>query len=144
MRNIIKNLAKQVSLFGIGGVVYILLEELFRGHTHWTMFIVGGICFFLIGLINEIFPWSYPVWKQCGIGAIIVTVVEFCSGCIINLYLKWNVWDYSGLPFNVLGQICLPFTMLWFALSFVAILLDDWIRWKYFEEEKPTYNWGWK
>lgn len=101
------------------------------------MFCVGGLCFWLIGLINEVLPWEMPFWKQCIIGAVIVTAVEFLTGCIINLLLGWDVWDYSNMPFNVLGQICLPFSLLWILLSAVAIVLDDRLRYWIYGEEKP-------
>ena len=127
-------------LIGIGGLLYVLIEILFRGHSHWTMFCVGGLCFWLIGLINEIIPWEMPLWKQCIIGATIVTAVEFLSGCIINLWLGWNVWDYSNMPLNFLGQVCLPFSLLWVLLSAVAIVLDDYLRYWIYGEEKPHYK----
>ena len=127
-------------LIGIGGLLYVLIEILFRGHSHWTMFLVGGLCFWLLGLINEVIPWEMQLWKQCIIGAAIVTVVEFLSGCIINIWLGWNVWDYSNIPFNVLGQICLPFSLLWVLISAVAIVLDDYLRYWIYGEEKPHYK----
>ena len=127
-------------LIGIGGLMYVLIELAFRGRSHWTMFLVGGLCFWLIGLINEVLPWEMPLWKQCIIGAVIVTVVEFLAGCIINLLLGWDVWDYSNMPFNVLGQICLPFSLLWILLSAVAIVLDDRLRYWIYGEEKPHYK----
>lgn len=127
-------------LIGIGGLLYVLIELAFRGRSHWTMFLVGGLCFWLIGLINEVIPWGMPFWKQCIIGAVIVTAVEFLTGCIINLWLCWNVWDYSNVPFNVLGQICLPFSLLWILLSAVAIVLDDHLRYWIYGEEKPHYK----
>jgi uncharacterized membrane protein len=77
--------------------------------------------------------------KQMFIGACIITILEFITGCIVNLYFKWNVWDYSHLPLNLLGQICLPFSIIWFFLSGIAILLDDYIRYELFDEEKPHY-----
>ena len=128
-------------LIGIGGLIYVLIELAFRGRSHWTMFIVGGLCFWLIGLINEVIPWEMSFWKQCIIGAVIVTAVEFLAGCIINLGLGWNVWDYSNIPFNILGQICLPFSMLWILISAVAIVLDDYLRYWIYGEEKPHYTW---
>ena len=128
-------------LIGIGGLLYVLIELAFRGRSHWTMFIVGGLCFWLIGLINEVIPWEMSFWKQCIIGAVIVTAVEFLAGCIINLGLGWNVWDYSNMPFNVFGQICLPFSMLWILISAVAIVLDDYLRYWIYGEEKPHYTW---
>ncbi len=128
-------------LIGIGGLLYVLVELAFRGRSHWTMFYVGGLCFWLIGLINEVLPWEMPLWKQCIIGAVIVTAIEFLAGCIINLWLGWDVWDYSNMPFNVLGQICLPFSLLWILLSAVAIVLDDHLRYWMYGEEKPHYTW---
>lgn len=127
-------------LFGIGGLIYFGIEMLYRGHSHWTMFFVGGLCFVLVGAINEYFPWEMPLWKQAIIGALIITSVEFVSGCIINLWLGWNVWSYSNQPFNVLGQICLPFSVLWVVVSIFGIILDDYLRYWLFGEEKPRYK----
>lgn len=118
--------------------MYLEIEMLFRGRTHWTMFIVGGICFYLVGLVNEVIPWEMPIWQQCFIGALIITFVELISGCIINLILEWNVWDYSEMPFNVLGQICLPFSLVWYAISALVIIMDDYMRYA-MGEEKPRY-----
>lgn len=131
---------KALVLWGIGGLLYICCELLFRGHSHWTMFIVGGICFVLIGAINELLPWDMPIWQQAIIGAVIVTVVELISGCIINIWLGWAVWDYSDMPYNLFGQICLPFTAIWVLLSTAAIILDDYLRYWLFGEEKPFYK----
>lgn len=128
-------------LWGIGGLLYVILEMIWRGYSHWTMYLVGGICFLLIGAINEIIPWEMPLLWQCIIGALIVTSVELVSGCIINIWLGWHVWDYSDMPFNLWGQICLPFSLLWVLISAVAIVLDDWLRYWLFKEEKPHYFW---
>lgn len=128
-------------LWGIGGLLYVLCELVFRGRSHWTMFIVGGLCFWLIGLINEVIPWEMPIWQQCIIGSVIITAVEFAAGCIINIGLGWQVWDYSGLPFNILGQVCLPFTVLWGFLAAAGIILDDYLRYWLFGEDKPHYSW---
>lgn len=122
-----------------GGLIYLLIEMMFRGHTHWTMLFVGGICFVLVGLINEIFPWDMSFALQCIIGGAIITAVEFLSGCVINLWFGLGVWDYSNLPFNILGQVCLPFTFLWVLISIPAILLDDYLRY-FMGEEKPRYK----
>lgn len=131
---------KALVLWCIGGLLYICCELFFRGHSHWTMFIVGGICFVLIGAINELIPWEMPIWQQASIGALIVTAIEFVSGCIINLRLGWAVWDYSDMPLNVLGQVCLPFTLVWFFIAIAAIILDDYLRYWLFREEKPVYR----
>ena len=131
---------KALVLWSIGGLIYICCELLFRGYSHWTMFFVGGICFLCIGAINEFIPWEMPIWQQAIIGSVIVTAIEFISGCIINIWLGWNVWDYSDMPCNLLGQICLPFTAIWLILSIVAVILDDYLRYWMFGEEKPHYK----
>ena len=136
----IATVVKNLILFEIGGLIYSLIEIIYRGNTHWTMFIVGGLCFLLVGWINKFFSWDLALWKQMLIGGIIITAVEFVSGCIINLWLGWNVWDYSHVPLNILGQVCLPFYFAWVGLSLIAIILDDIIRWLFFNEEKPRYK----
>lgn len=139
MKNL-KIVFKYAILFVVGGMAYCGIELLWRGRTHWTMFIVGGICFLFCGSINEFFSWDLALWKQMLICAVGVTGIEFLSGIIINIIFKLNVWDYSNLPFNVMGQISLLFSVLWFFLSAVAIVLDDYLRYWWFDEEKPHYR----
>lgn len=136
----LRELIKLLILFYIGGFIYYDLEILFRGYSHWSMFIVGGIAFVLIGGINIWFTWEMPLWKQCIIATFIILVLELISGYIVNIQLGLNVWDYSNLPCNLLGQISLPYTVIWYVLSVVAIFLDDYIRWIIFKEEKPHYK----
>lgn len=131
---------KTLVLFLIGAVLYAAIELLWRGHTHWTMAVLGGLLFLLLGGLNNWIPWEMPLLWQIVIGTGIVTATEFAAGCILNLWLKLDIWDYSGMPFNVLGQICPQFTAAWIALSIVAIVLDDYIRYWLFGEEKPKYK----
>lgn len=135
-----KNAFKYLFLWITGGVIYIALEMLFRGHSHWTMFILGGICFVFLGLINEIIPWEIPLWQQMLVGACIVTVLEFITGCIVNLWLDWGVWDYSNMPGNILGQICPAFFIIWLPVSLAGIVLDDWLRYWLWGEKRPHYT----
>ena len=104
------------------------------------MFLPGVVCFYLIGLINEFYPWDMPLISQMFISSIIITTLEFIFGVILNIWLKLGIWDYSNMPYNLCGQICLLFSILWFLLSSVAIILDDFVRWKLFGEEKPRYH----
>ena len=137
----IKYLLEIFILFCVGGTIYILFEMGFRGYSHWTMFIVGGLCFLCIGALNNRIGWDFPVEYQCLIGAVIVTIIEFISGYIINIKLGWDVWDYSNMPFNLLGQICLPFAILWLPIVALAIVVDDWVKYLLFHSKKPHYRW---
>ena len=128
-------------LFFVGATVYVIIEKLYRGYSHWTMFLLGGICFIALGLINEVIPWDMPLLLQMLVGGAIITVLEFITGCVVNIWLGWNVWDYSELPYNLWGQISLFSSIGWVGLSLVGIMLDDFIRWKFFSEDKPHYRW---
>lgn len=133
-------LLKRLILFGLGGITYFMIEVLWRGYSHVSMFLLGGICFVLIGLINEYFDWDMPLWKQMLISTILITMLEFLFGVTLNIKLGLGIWNYSNLRFNILGQVSLGYSILWFFLSLPAIFLDDWLRWKLFEEEKPGYK----
>lgn len=137
--HILNQVLKHLFLFLLGGILYYYVEVLFRGYSHWSMFILGAICFMFCSLQNELKIWQAPLWKQVIRCTIFVLCGEFITGCIVNLWLGWHVWDYSMEPFNVLGQICLKMGVLFSGLCFVAIVLDDVLRWLVFEEEKPEY-----
>lgn len=137
----IKIFIKYLILFLLGGYTYYGIEILWRGHSHYSMIICGGICFIYAGLQNEQVEWDYPFWKQVLRVEAFILIAEFVTGCIVNLWLGLNVWDYSGLPGNILGQTCPQFALLFLPLSAIAIIVDDFVRWKWFDEEKPRYKW---
>lgn len=129
-------------LFLIGGGVYAWLEVLWRGYTHWTMFLLGGVCFVVMGLLNEYkIPWHWCLLRQSIVSACVITVLEFAAGYIVNIRLGWQVWDYSDLPFSLYGQICLYYFLLWIPLSMAGIVLDDWIRYIVYVNVKKWSPW---
>ena len=127
-------------LFLIGGFAYGAIENLSRGYSHISMFIAGGICFILIGELNERVSWNFSLVGQMAISAVIITLIEFITGLIVNVWLRLDVWDYSDLPYNIMGQVCLLFTNIWFFISLFAIFLDDYLRYYLMGEEKPRYK----
>ena len=113
------------TLMGLfGGLVYMGIEILWRGHTHWSMGVLGGLCFVFIGLLDEWFEHP-PLLLQMVQGAAIVTMLELITGIIVNLHLGWDVWDYSDMPGNFMGQVCPQFAVAWFFLSAAAIKLEN-------------------
>lgn len=137
---LVKLILKYIFLFIIGGATYYMVEILWRGYSHWTMFILGGICFLFAGIQNEYIEWEYPLWRQVLNVDVFVIISEFITGCIVNLYFHWNVWDYSNLPFNILGQSCPQFALLFMPICLFAIVLDDYVRYFIFHEDKPHYK----
>ena len=136
-----RRLAELLTLWLIGGAVYYGIEMLWRGYSHPSMFIVGGLCFLAVGAINNCLSWELGIVWQSLIGAGIITVVELVAGIVFNVWLGLGVWDYSALPLNFMGQICLWFTLLWIPIAAFAIWLDDWCRHILFRERRPRYTW---
>lgn len=134
-----RRICKALILATIGGVVYASMELAFRGRTHWTMAVLGGVLFVVIGLFNEVLPWEMSLTLQAVLGSLVVTGMELVAGILLNCWLGLDIWDYSNLPFNLWGQICLPFSALWVLLAGVAVVLDDWLRYWMFGEDRPHY-----
>ena len=128
---------KFVFLFWFGGSTYVTFEVFFRSHSHWTMFLLAGALFVFVDLLNEV--WSWNILTQTLFSLFIVTSAEFTAGIVLNRWLGLGIWDYSNEPFNLMGQICLPFILMWIPLILLAIVVGDIIRWRFFREERPHY-----
>ena len=111
---------KNCLLFYTGGTVYLSLELLYRGRSHGSMFLAGGLCFLLIGHMNRVEP-KLPLPLRALVGALIVTAVELGTGMVFNR--QYQVWDYRDQPGNFMGQICPLFSALWVPLSLMALVL---------------------
>ncbi len=120
MKLLLHTVPTPVLLFLLGAAGYPLIELSWRGRTHWTMSLAGGVSMVLLLLISRT---ALPLPLMWFSGALAITAVEFSIGCVVNLGLHWEIWDYSKLPMNLLGQVCLPFTAAWFVLSIPAVSL---------------------
>ncbi len=103
---------ENAAVFVLGGISYGVIELLWRGYTHWSMVLTGGGCLLFLYHWKKIFP-RQGIAIFCAVSMLVITEAEFLVGLLVNLLLGWNVWDYSKLPFNLLGQICLPYSLLW-------------------------------
>lgn len=138
MKKTLMKIIEYIVIFIVGAITYLLIEILWRGYTHWTMGILGGTVIILVGLINEVTRKDLPLIIQAPLASIIITLIEYWAGYILNIQLGMNIWDYSDLPLNVDGQVCLYFSLLWMILGIVASIFDDLVRWRLFGEEKPN------
>ena len=113
------------ALFGlIAGNIYLLIELVWRGRTHWTMLPLAAAIFVCAGILDEC-ENPPPFWVQVTIGTIIATALELAAGLLLNVWMGLGVWDYSNLPGNILGQICPQFTVAWALLMIVSIKLEN-------------------
>jgi len=109
--------------FWIGAVGYPLLELAYRRRTHPSMALAGGLATMALGRISKT---DRPLWQQSLLGGLVITGIEYGIGLIFNR--RYRVWDYRRTPFNVKGQICLPFTALWCGLSAAMLGLMRLVR----------------
>ena len=111
-----------------GGILYFYLEIAFRGYSHYSMLICGGLCFLLVGKTGQRIEKTCRVeWIRIIIimiyGALIITGLEFLTGLIVNKIFDVGVWDYSNMKYNLMGQICLQYSLLWAGLSLACVYI---------------------
>lgn len=128
-----------------GGTLYFFLEVAYKsltGHPErisWTMLVLAIVLCIPVERAGYQLPWACPLWLQAAVCAALVTLVEFCAGCVLNLWLGLDIWDYSALPLHLYGQVCLPFSLAWWVLCFAFIPVFDCLRWAVIGGEKPKY-----
>lgn len=113
-------------VFLIGAIGYALVEIVWRGFSHWSMMITGGLCLMIFYKINV--KNNFSILQRCLMAMVIVTSFEFVVGGFVNLVWGMNVWDYSNQLFNLKGQICPLFSMVWFFMGIPMSLITNLIR----------------
>ena len=106
--------------FLLGCLGYPLLELAYRGRTHWTMSVVGGCSLSLLRCVQKRYA-KRPLWERALRGGLIITGLEYVVGRILNR--DYRIWDYRHMPLSLHGQICLPYTLCWCALSGAILAL---------------------
>ncbi len=107
--------------FLTGAIGYPLIELMWRGRTHWSMSLAGGLAMKLICKADMLHK---PRWIKALICSAGITGIEAACGLTWNR--KHQVWDYRRMPCNWRGQICLPFSTAWFAMSWCILTVCDW------------------
>lgn len=130
---------KTIILFAIGFCSYITLEVLFRGFSFPLMGVCGGISILVLDKINDNISWNVDLLLQGIIGSIFISGLEFIIGTLsLTGYLPL-MWDYSTIPLNYRGIVCLPFSALWVFLSIIAIFIADAYNYYVLEQTQCPY-----
>ena len=140
MKDILKRVIKYTVLFIAFSALYVWIEIMFRNRSDRSMLALSGVLGVTLGLLNNIISWSMGLVQQGLIGGVlIVTPMEYFVGkFLVNQDL--SIWNYNNMPWNIDGQICLPFTLIWCIISVIVVVLDDYLRYFIFDEEKPHYK----
>lgn len=140
---------KNLTLFILFGIFYNFIEVCYTALVGWSfslagktslwMTLVGGFLGVVLGYFNErgSHVRSKPILIQCLLGGLYITVLEFLSGLLLNVALGFNLWDYSHIPGNILGQVNPMHSFFWVAITPLAFWLDDVMRFYLYQEEKP-------
>lgn len=134
-----KTILKNVVLFGVGTITYMLIEQIYRGYTFFEMGICGGIAIIILDKINNYISWDMDILLQGCIGSALITGMEFIIGNLSLAGVLPKMWDYSNVWMNYKGIICLPFSLIWIVLSICAIMLADAINYYIFDELPIPY-----
>lgn len=133
---------KSILLFLVGYCTYISIEVTYRNISYPIMGICGGLAILLLDKINDNISWNIDLCLQGLCGSTLITFFELIIGEIaLHTSLLPVMWDYSNVPLNFDGVICLPFSIVWFFLSILAIFLADAINYYVLDEPQvPYYN----
>lgn len=111
---------ERAMLFLLGGGGYLAIELAWRGASHWTMFLAGGICLCVLQAL-AVRPVCLPL--AAGAGAAAVSGLEVCIGLACREVLHIAVWDYSAEWGNLAGLVCPRYCLYWFLLCGWVILV---------------------
>ena len=92
-------------------------------------FVAGPLCpiYGFGAMLFEIFLpelTEYPFFLFLG-GFVLSSLLEYSTGMFFEKVYKKKLWDYSRFRYNIGGYICLPFSLLWGALSVVTVMFAD-------------------
>lgn len=139
---------KDLTIFTLMGICYVFIEIAFSsivslkpaliGQSSLWMFLVGGLLGLTLGKMNEIKTTRNLIYPfNILAGAAMITLNELISGIILNIWLGFDIWDYSSATYNFLGQIDMVHSLCWIALTPFIFWVDDVMKHYMFEEPKP-------
>ena len=111
-----------------GGFAYGLIELTARGRTHITMGLLGGAAMCFIHRLNEENRNAADAFFKLMLSAAVITLAELLTGLLLNVKMGLRIWNFSRMPYNLYGQICPAFSLMWYFLSGVGMLFDSMLR----------------
>ena len=139
LRALSKRISECFFFWTLGGTIYYGIELWFRGFSHWSMFVLGGLVFGFCVMQGVQMKWTEGLGIQIIRAVLYAVSLEFTTGIIFNKWLRRNIWDYSDQPFQLWGQICLPFMIIFSGLILIAIILGGILSSAIYKDPKPNF-----
>ncbi len=125
----------------VGGI-YFIIEYIYKQRmSHWSMFLLAGICGLIAMLLNDRYTYEMDFLLQIFVCTSVCTTLEYLVGITLNS--DYNIWDYRMLWGNINGQICPLFSFIWAYLFTLLIPILDYVEWNIFKnktEVRPYYK----
>ena len=67
---------------------------------------------------------SAPIFLFIG-GALLATALELITGVLLERIFRQKWWDYSNVPWNFNGHICLKYSLVWGVLSLLCLFVGN-------------------
>ena len=67
---------------------------------------------------------SAPIFLFIG-GALLATALELVTGVLLERIFRQKWWDYSNVPWNFNGHICLKYSLVWGVLSLLCLFVGN-------------------
>lgn len=144
LRHIKYKLGLFILIFILCGVIYYSMELIWRGYSHYSMFLCAGVAGLVIMFLNDHFyNFSTDFRIQSLTAGLICSIIEYGIGEIFNR--DYSIWDYRGLWGTISwldNQVNILFVGLWIVISCFAIPFLDYMQWKLGLGKKPWYRIG--
>lgn len=139
-----KKLIPLLIIFITSGLIYTVLEMLWRGYSHWTMFICAGVCgIVMMGINDGLLKFDTDFRVQVLVSALLCTAAELIFGLIFNS--DFTIWDYRdmiGTIHFLNDQINIFFILIWGIISVFGLPFLDWMQWRLGLGPRPYYKIG--
>ncbi len=80
-------------------------------------FLRGPVCpiygFGAAAVLTALIPFKNNLLILFVASALLTSAIEFITGFVLDKVFKNKWWDYSDIPFNLCGYICLKFSVVW-------------------------------
>lgn len=88
-------------------------------------FLNGPLCpiygFGVVGVVLALMPVKDDLWLLYLGSFLLTTLIEFVAGLALERIFHARWWDYSNTPLNIMGYVCLPFSLVWGAACLVIV-----------------------
>ena len=85
-------------------------------------------------VILLVFPLRKNMLLLYVASVVLTSVLELVTGFALEKIFHYRWWNYSDVPFNIDGYVCLKFSLMWGIACIIVVdvihpLVDDFVRW---------------